>query len=72
MTSTERIRDFFEAANLQVYLEVSGYELVYVDEFHVSMKSSAVYNWSCKGCPAILTIEPEPWIMSFVVALSRK
>ena len=72
MTSTERIRDFFEAANLQVYLEISGYELVYVDEFHVSMKSSAVYNWSCKGCPAILTIEPEPWIMSFVVALSRK
>ena len=36
------------------------------------MKFSAVYNWSFKECPSILTIEPEPWIMIFVVALSRK
>ena len=72
MTNTERIRNFFEVANLQVYLEDSEYELAYVDEFHVRMKSSAVYNWSFKGYPTILTIEPEPWIMSFVIVLSRK
>ena len=72
MAYAERVRDFFEAAHLQTFLEEAGYELVYVDEFHVSMKSSAVYNWSFKGCPSILSIEPDPWIMSFVVALSRK
>ena len=72
MAYAERVRDYFEAAHLQTFLEEAGYELVYVDEFHVSMKSSAVYNWSFKGCPSILSIEPDPWIMSFVVALSRK
>ena len=36
------------------------------------MKSSVVYNWSFKRCSVILIIEPELWITSFVVALSRK
>ena len=72
MAYVERVKDFFEAAYLQTFFKEAGYESVYVDEFHVSMKSSAVYNWNFKECPSILSIEPDPWIMSFVVALSRK
>ena len=37
MMSKDRIRDFIEADNLQVYLEKEGYRLVYLDEFHLSM-----------------------------------
>ena len=44
MAYTEKVRDFVEAAHLQTFLEEAGYELVYADEFYVSMKSSAVYN----------------------------
>ena len=72
MAYTEKVRDFVEAAHLQTFLEEAGYELVYADEFYVSMKSSAVYNWSFKGPPSIFSIEPDPWIMNFVVVLSRK
>ena len=49
MMSKDSIRDFIEAAYLQVYLEKEGYRLVYLDEFHLSMKSRAIYNWSLKG-----------------------
>ena len=52
MTSKERIRDFIEAAYLQIYLEEKGHIVIYLDEFHVSMKSRSVYNWSLKGTPA--------------------
>ena len=53
-------------------MENRGYELIYVDEFHISMKSSTLYNWSLKGYSAIISVGPDPWIMSFAVALSRK
>ena len=72
MTSTERVRDFFKVVNLQVYLEVSRYELVYINKFHLYMKSSAVYKWRLKIYQVILTIEVELWILNFVVAPSRK
>ena len=72
MSNQERVRDFFDAAYLQPFLENRAYELIYVDEFHVSMKSSTLYNWSLKGYLAIISVDPDTWIMSFVVALSRK
>ena len=72
MWNQERVRDFFDAVYLQPYLENREYELIYVDEFHVSMKSSTLYNWSLKGYSAIISVDPDPWVMSFAVALSRK
>ena len=72
MMSKERIRNFIEAAYLQVYLEKEGYRLVYLDEFHLSMKSRTIYNWSLKGTPAWWTIDPDPWTMSFIVSFSSE
>ena len=72
MMSKDRLRDFIEAAYLQVYLEKEGYRLVYLDEFHLSMKSRAIYNWSLKGTPAWWAIDPDPWTMSFIVSFSYK
>ena len=70
MTSKERIRNFIEVAYLQIYLEEKGHIVIYLDEFHVSMKSRSVYNWSLKGTPACWSVDPDPWTMSFVVAFS--
>ena len=44
MTTVEKTREFYEAAYLQLYLEERGKRVIYVDEFHVSMKSNAIYN----------------------------
>ena len=60
MSNQERVSDFFDAAYLQPYLENRGYELIYVDEFHVSMKSSTLYNWSLKGYSAVISVDPDP------------
>ena len=72
MSNQERVRDFFDAAYLQPYFENRGYELIYVDKFLVNMKSPTLYNWSLKGYSAIISVDPDPWIMSFAIALSRK
>ena len=46
--------------------------MIYVDEFHLSMKNSSLYNWSLKGHPSMLWVNASSWIMSFIVALSEK
>ena len=70
MTASEKTRDFIESAYLQLYLEQEGYKLIYLDEFHVSMKSRPAYNWSLKGTPAIWGVDPDLWTMSFIIAFS--
>lgn len=72
MISNDRVRDFYEAAFLQSTLNEKGYSLVFVDEFHVSLRSDAIYNWSPRNCPATVAIDQDPWIMSFVVAASSR
>ena len=57
MTKPEKFRDFLETAYLQFHLEDTGHKLVFVDEFHVSMKTSRIYNWSIKGHPAIISAD---------------
>ena len=71
MITRKRISDFYNAAFIQLYLENNGFTLVYFDEFHISMKSTSVYNWSPRGGPAIVSVDPDPWIMSFVFAVSK-
>lgn len=72
MLKTERKRDFYEAAYLQYFLWKEGCLLVYVDEFHLNLRSDSLYNWSPRNVPAMLAIEPNPWTMSFIVAISGR
>ena len=44
MATGEKARDFIESAYLQLYLEQEGYKLIYLGEFHVSMKSRSANN----------------------------
>ena len=70
MWKPERIRDFIESAYLQIYLEAQGHHLVFIDEFHISMRQVSFYNWSKKGQPAIQIANPDSWVMSFIVGVS--
>ena len=65
MLRIERKRDFFEAANLQYAPDENGYLLIYLDEFHISMHSEEMYNWSPINIKAIPSVNPNSWIMSF-------
>ena len=71
MVTRERISDLYDASFIQLYLENNGFTLVYVDEFQISMRSTSIYNWSLRGGPAIVSVDPDPWIMSFVIAVSK-
>ena len=44
LLETDSKRDFGEAAYLQYYLELNGYEIIFADEFHINMRSEALYN----------------------------
>ena len=72
MLLPERKRDFIESAYLQYYLELQGYKLIFVDEFHVNMRSTSLYNWSKIGQPATLVADPDPWTMSFILGISKE
>ena len=72
MLEPERKRDFFENAFTQITLEAKGFELVYIDEFHVSMQNHRAYSWSKRGSPALLGLNSDPWTQSFAIAISRK
>ena len=70
MIAKERVLDFYEAAYLQYYQKSSGWDLIYIDEFHISLSSTLLYNWSKKCTPAILAVDPDQWRISCVVAFS--
>ena len=60
MTNKDRVRDFCETASLLLFLEKSGYHLIFVDEFHVSMHSSSLYNWIPRGYHSIMLVDLDP------------
>ena len=72
MKNHESVRDFFDVIYLQQYLENRGYELIYVDEFHIRLKLSTLYNRSLKGYLVIISVDPDLLTIDFDVALSRK
>ena len=72
MLAGERKREFFESAYIQYFLEKSGVTLIYIDEFHVSLRNSRLYNWSPRRSSAIIPINHDAWTMSFVIAISSK
>ena len=66
MLSTSRKRNLIETAYIQILLHKNGYKL-FVDEFHISMISVPLYNWSKRGERASISINSDPFTMSFVV-----
>ena len=72
MLRVERKREFFESAFVQYFLEQNESTLVYIDEFHVSLRNSKIYNWSPRGSPAIISINHDAWTMSFIIAMSSR
>ena len=71
MMTIESKRDFIEAAYLQLLLKESGYKLIYLDEFLVSMHKENIYSWSERGKSPIVFVNPSSFIMSFVIAVSK-
>ena len=71
MLESEKIKDFVDAMFLQLWLERQGFLLIFVDEFHVNMTNSNLRNWSRRGIPALLPVDPNSWTMSFVLAFSK-
>ena len=65
------IRDFFGAAAIQHLLAKSNARIVYLEEFHINMRSSILYNWSWIITPALLSLDQEPCQFSFIVAISE-
>ena len=72
MIMEDKKRDFYEAAYLQRYFENLDYYLVYLDEFHMNMRTQTLYNWSPRNSLAMLAINPDPFVMSFEVAFSSR
>ena len=68
MITSEKTRDFIESAYLQLYFEQERYQLIYLDEFHVSMKGRSAYNWSYK---AALPLERSILILRSWASLSH-
>ena len=68
----ENVRSFFESTFIQKYLVRDGWKLIYVDEFHLSPKTSAIYSWSKKNTPACIAMNSGSLILSFIVALSEQ
>ena len=68
----KNVRSFFEYAFIQKYLVRDGWKLIYVDEFHLSPKTSAIYSWSKKNTPACIAINSGTLILNFIVALSEQ
>ena len=71
MLESEKIKDFVDAMFLPLWLEKQGFMLIFVDEFHVNMTTSNLWNWSRRGMPALLSVDPNSWTMSFVLAFSK-
>ena len=59
MVGFKKINDFMEAAFIQFYLENMDVELVYMDEFHVNIKSTKLWNLSLRGYPSFLLIDTD-------------
>ena len=63
-------RDIIETAYIHMQLHKNEYRLIFLDEFYISNRSVPLYNWNKRGEPASLSIDSDPFTMSFVVGVS--
>ena len=68
----KNVLSFFEYAFIQKYLVRDGWKFIYVDDFHLSPKTSAIFSKSKKNTPACIAINSGTLILSFIVALSEQ
>ena len=71
MVEGDRKRDFYEVAHIQYYLESQEYNIIFLDEFHISMRSENIYNLSTKGVSSIVVVDSDPWSLSFIIAFFK-
>ena len=65
-------RDFWEASYIQYFWEAKGYTIIFLDEFHINMRSESIYNWSWRGTLSVVAVEVDPWNLGFVVVFSKR
>ena len=71
-TSTPtNIRKIHESIYIQITLEERGYEMIYLDEFSLSARKYAPYNWAPRGERAYFRPSNQDFTMSFMIAFSR-
>ena len=70
MMARDRKRDFMKSAYFQLFFNKSGYKLVYLDEFHISIHQESIYNWSKRGVFPIVAVNLSSFVMSFVITFS--
>lgn len=58
MLLVEKKRDFFVAAYLKYFLNLNGYEIEFVDEFHVNFHSEDIKNLSPVNTRALIAVKP--------------
>ena len=66
------IRKFFESAILQIKLEENNFELIFIDEFSLSLKHNKLYGWSKVGQKEYVLTHYDSFSMFFVVAFSER
>ena len=72
MLTKKRKRNFFESVYIQYFSEQGGNTLVFVDEFHINLRNSKLFNWSPRRSPAIISVNHVPWTMSIIIAISNR
>ena len=72
MIRREQRREFQEAAYVQYWLDVSKCPLIFIDEFYLSSRSSASYNWSRRNTRSKLACNADPILLSFIISISNR
>ena len=70
-TTKEHIRTYWESVMIQCSLASRGFELIYVDEFHISTHRSRFKGWAFKDCKAAVTSTMDKFSMYFTLGVSE-
>ena len=70
-TTKEHIRTCWESVMIQWSLASRGFELIYVDEFHISTHRSRFKGWAFKDCKAAVTSTMDNFSMYFTLGVSE-
>ena len=70
-TTKEHIRTYWESVMIQCSLANRGFELVFVDEFHISTHRSRFKGWAFKDCKSAVTSTMDKFSMYFTLGVSE-
>ena len=69
MTTVEKTREFYETVYLQIYLEESSKRFILCEKI-VWARNPMSSIIGVLGFPATVAINPDSWVMSFIIPLS--